>query len=286
MGATVVPPAVPHTPGTWRLLYFDAPNRGEQVRQLFAVAKVPFVDVRLKFPSGLDPYKKAAMGDASPLLGTDLCPAVTAPDGTHCVETADVMRFVGQRVCLAPPDGSTEDAKAMEVTLLMQTAMNQVFYPLFKPMIVKHIFASEFGGALRLAARAMVGSESTFLPAPAAKLDEVLARLEAVLDASGGPYCCGAQLSYADVSVCAILTEVLAYQCFDRPALLRPRPKLAALLTDMEARTKPWMTYRVREHQLGITNSIEFFAKTNTPIPWSRKTKPEGKPDSLWTPPE
>ena len=37
---------------------------------------------------------------ASPLLGTDLCPAVTAPDGTHCIETADIMRFIGQRVDL------------------------------------------------------------------------------------------------------------------------------------------------------------------------------------------
>ena len=80
MSPTVtITPAVPHTPGTWRLLYFDAPNRGEQVRILFSVAGVPFNDVRLVYPVGLDPYKKAAMGDASPLLGTDLCPAVTAP---------------------------------------------------------------------------------------------------------------------------------------------------------------------------------------------------------------
>ena len=44
MGVSV-PPAVPHTPGSWRLLYFDAPNRGEQVRQLFALSKTPFVDL-------------------------------------------------------------------------------------------------------------------------------------------------------------------------------------------------------------------------------------------------
>ena len=56
-----VPPVVEHTHGTWRLLYFDVPNRGEQVRQLFAISKTPFVDVRLQYPKGLVPYKKLAM---------------------------------------------------------------------------------------------------------------------------------------------------------------------------------------------------------------------------------
>lgn len=272
-----VPPAVPHTPGSWRLLYFDAPNRGEQVRQLFAVSKTPFVDVRLKYPEGLVPYKKAAMGDDSPLLGTDLCPAVTAPDGTHCVETADIMRFVGQQVGLAPPAGSAEDTAAMEVTLLVQSAMDKVFYALMKPMIVKQIF----GGAHRF----VVGSEAAYLPAPAAKLKEVLASLEASLTSSGGPYCCGRQLTYADVSVSAILTEVLSFRCFDRQALLQPHPKLAALLADLEVLTKPWVTHRVRAHQLGMTNTVEYFAATNTPFPWSRKAKPDGgAPDSAWAP--
>ena len=57
--------ALPHTPGRWRLIYFDAPTRGEQIRVLFALAGVAFDDVRVRpFPSGLDPYKKAALGDA------------------------------------------------------------------------------------------------------------------------------------------------------------------------------------------------------------------------------
>ena len=69
-------------PGQWRLLYFDAPTRGEQLRLLFRLAKQPFDDVRLVWPSGIAPYKHAALGDASPLL-FDQCPMVTSPDGHH-----------------------------------------------------------------------------------------------------------------------------------------------------------------------------------------------------------
>merc|ERR1719362_636433 len=113
---------------------------------LFILSKTAFTDVRLVFPQGLDPFKKAAMGDASPLLGTDQVPAVTAPDGTHCVETSDIMRFVGQRVGLAPAAGSAEDATAMEMCLLAQEVMNGVFYGLLKQMCVQKIagFASRF----------------------------------------------------------------------------------------------------------------------------------------------
>jgi hypothetical protein len=37
-------------PGRWRLLYFDAPTRGEQVRLLFTAAKVDFDDEKLDYP--------------------------------------------------------------------------------------------------------------------------------------------------------------------------------------------------------------------------------------------
>ena len=54
-------PAIAHMPGSWRFIYFDAPNRGEQVRQLFFLAGTDFTDVRVHpYPEGLDPYKKAA----------------------------------------------------------------------------------------------------------------------------------------------------------------------------------------------------------------------------------
>ena len=51
----------------WRVVYFDAANRGECLRLLLTVADVEFDDVRLPFPSGVKPYKPAACGDRSPL---------------------------------------------------------------------------------------------------------------------------------------------------------------------------------------------------------------------------
>lgn len=253
-----------HTPGTWRLLYFNAPNRGEQVRQLFIFSKTPFTDVRLApYPEGLYPFKKAALGDASPLLGTDQVPAVTAPDGTHCVETSDIMRFVGERVGMAPAAGSVEDTAAREMCLLAQEVMNEVFYGLLKPMVV-----NEIAGWM---ACIINGLGSAYLEKPADKLNEALAKMEATLQSSGGPYILGATACYADISIFASLSEVLAYKCFNKSELLSAHPKLSALLDNVGSKMTAWVNFRVREYQLGIANTIEFFAATNTPIPWNKK---------------
>lgn len=265
-------PAIAHTPGTWRLIYFDAPNRGEQVRQLFFLAGTVFTDVRVHpYPEGLDPYKKAAMGDDSPLCGTDLCPAVTAPDGTHCVETSEIMRFVGQRVGLAPAPNSAADAKAMEVCLAAQSCLDRVFYGLLRAMIVQRILGSELFGTLYWA-RGFLGGKVDMGP-PTTALEETMQAAEAALVASGGPFVCGEALSYADVSLFAVLRECLEFRCFDSTALLGRHPKLSAMLGMLRERTQPWIDRRVRENQLGIPNTVDYFVATNTPFPWSRKTK-------------
>jgi len=267
-----------HVPGTWRLLYFDAPNRGEQVRQLFILSRTPFIDVRVApFPQGLDPFKKAALGDASPLLGTDQVPAVTAPDGTHCVETSDIMRFVGQRVGMAPAAGTAEDATAVEMCLLAQDVMNGVFYSLLKQMCVK-----EIAGCM---ARLLNGAESEYLRKPTQKLNEALGRIEATLQASGGPYILGTNPCFADVSIFAILNEVLEYSCFNKSALLSGHPMLARLLGEIGEKMSAWIAFRVRKYQVGIKSTVEFFAETNTPIPWKKKAS-AGSSVSVHTDPD
>ena len=269
----VVKPVIPHTPGTWRLLYFDAPTRGEQIRVLFAVAQTPFHDVRLHpFPQALEPYKKAAMGDASPLLGTDLCPAVTAPDGTHCIETANIMRFIGQRVGLAPPANSDADKKAMEMCLVAQSVLDKCFYPLLKPMVVQQVFAQECLGLFTLPGRRLLaGAESSWLPQPQAHLLSVLKQVEEVLVASGDLYVASkTKPTYADVALYSALSEVLEFPCFDKAALLKAHPKTAAMLDSVAGKAQAWMELRIATHQHGVSSTMAAFAGAFTPFPWSK----------------
>merc|ERR1712137_78553 len=98
---------------------------------------------------------------------------------------------------------------------------------------------------------------------PTRKLNEALDKIEVTLQVSGGPYILGVEPCYADVSIFAILTEVLAYTCFDKSALLAAHPMLATLLDNIGAQMSGWMDFRVREHQSGIKNTIEFFATSD-----------------------
>ena len=98
----------------WKVVYFDAPTRGEQLRILLVVAGVPFVDERVKI-GGLAELQHATLGDASPLM-FDQCPMVVSPDGTTVAQTAACMQFVGRQTDLAPKDPDM-DARAMALTL-------------------------------------------------------------------------------------------------------------------------------------------------------------------------
>ena len=116
------------------------------------------------------------------------------------------------------------------------------------------------------------------------RMAEALSSIEAAIEASGGPYVCG-ELSYADVSIFAILNEVLAYECFDKTAQLQPHPRLSSLMQQLEEKTAEWVTHRVREHQFGISSTVKYFAASNTPFPWAKKTKsPDAGPDFAWPP--
>jgi glutathione S-transferase len=270
-----VAPARPHVPGRWRLIYFDAPTRGEQVRLLFALAGVEFDDVRLSpYPQGLDPYKKAALGDASPLCGTDQCPAVTAPDGSHCVETSDIMRFIGQRCGLAPKTDAA-DALAMKRCLLAQQILNRSFYSLLRPLIVSFIGRNHC--ILLRPFIGLLGGGAAATKAPIAFLRSQLPELEEELAQAGGPYFAGDSLTYDSVALFAALRETLELACFDRAAELAPYPKLTNFMDMLESMASGWFEKRTREYQGGYASTVEYLAVTNTPIPWKRVTiqKPE-----------
>ena len=290
--------ATAHVPGTWRLLYFDAPTRGEQIRVLFGLAKVDFEDVRLEFPRGLDKFKTAAMGDESPLCGTDLCPAVTNPRGEHKVETADIMRWVGQQVGLAP-ETEAEDARAVELTAMAQQILDQSFYPCLKPAVVKRVLQMESISLLGCIA-------GTTPPAEALEaLQQKLPLLEEQLGGEGGdsdshPFLLGKSVTYADAAVFTTLRETLLLGCFGNAGAgvgagagagsvaalasessLVSHPLLKAWMQRMEMLATPWFERRTAEHQLGAATCVEYLALTNTPFPWRRRKKrpqPAGEP--------
>lgn len=262
-----IQPAVPHTPGTWRLIYFDAPNRGEQVRMLFSLAKVDFVDVRIsQYPEGLNPYKTAAMGDASPLRGTDKCPAVTAPDGTHFVETSEIMKIVGERVGLGA--GTANEELAMRATLKAQELINTVFYALMRPVVTQRVlrrFSLPLTGLRCLEPCLGAGAAST--KKGVAAMFSHLPTIEALLEEVDGPYVCGASFTYADVALFCTLHQCLSMHVFRMPRTLDPFPKTKAFYTTMESVAELHFQTRVAK-QLGYRDGIDFLAVQNTPFPW------------------
>ena len=262
--------AVAHVPGTWRLLYYDAPTRGEQIRLLFALGGVPLQDVRLwPFPSGLDPYRKAALGADSPLLGTDKCPCVTAPDGTHCVETSNIMHFVGHQIGMAP---QTEEAdeRAVNLCLIAQELLDEVFYPLLMPMLVRHLTRTELLGLLRPLS-GLLGDRSAKVEPAVAALRARLPALERALEASGGTFFSGEALTFESVALFNALRDILAYECVGDE--LASYPRLAAFMAALEARARPYFEERTATHQCGYPDVVSYLAATNTPFPWSRVAK-------------
>ena len=63
----------------WKVIYFDFPARGEQLRLMFIYSKVDFIDERYKGGKLLAGIKKNVMGDASP-LPYDQVPVLVSPD--------------------------------------------------------------------------------------------------------------------------------------------------------------------------------------------------------------
>eukprot|EP00811_Abedinium_folium_P006609 NODE_16090_length_1012_cov_31.058757.p2 GENE.NODE_16090_length_1012_cov_31.058757~~NODE_16090_length_1012_cov_31.058757.p2 ORF type:complete len:267 (-),score=57.26 NODE_16090_length_1012_cov_31.058757:108-908(-) len=214
----------------WRLHYFNAPSRGEQLRLLFKLGRTPFEDVRFAFPKGLLPFKHAAMGDESPLM-YDQCPMITSPEGHHISQTAACMQYLGRRLDLAPADHAA-DARALSLVLYAEEMRITIFYPLLYPIVINLILAKRFFGILGCL-RSVVNMWFRFSKARAA-LHPMMKLLESALRTGGGDYFCGSRVCYADVALFDLLREILAMPCFDAAEQLRTFPKLREFLARME----------------------------------------------------
>ena len=262
-----------HTPGRWRLLYFDAPTRGEQIRLLFKISGVEFDDVRLEYPRGLEPYKTNTMGDDSPLCGTDLCPAVTSPDGEHCVETSDIMRLVGRAVGLGPAS-EADDKRAAAITVRAQEVLNRSFYKMLLPMVTLNILSEDLGGVMGYCIPTSFVVKKKKVEEARAELDRQATFFEdELISSESGPYFCGDSISYADVAVFCVLDQAFHFACFNKEECLEGRPRLTAWMETMAPKAEPWFKERAEKHQGGHYNIIEAFGALRSPLKWSRRTK-------------
>jgi hypothetical protein len=128
------PLLLPLAAGAWRVLYYDEPNRAEQLRLLFAFTNTPYEDMRIgPYPSGLDPFKSSnADMDSSP-LAFDFVPVVqygkSEAEKVRQVSistTAGAMQYVGERLGLVPDDSEARAAAVM-IVVGSEAMRNAVF---------------------------------------------------------------------------------------------------------------------------------------------------------------
>lgn len=126
MSSASTSPLPPLADGVWRVIYFDAPNRGEQLRLLFALTGTTFDDCRLPFPDGKVPL--IAAGDANP-LAFDLTPIVQHGNISIGIVPGSML-YTAEKLGLIPDDLL---ARALAVSIVDASEMmrNDVFYKVF-----------------------------------------------------------------------------------------------------------------------------------------------------------
>ena len=252
----------------WRLLYYDAPTRGEQLRCLFVLAGVDFEDTRIPYPDGLKTWKRSKLGDESPLL-FDQCPSVihtyhTSSSKEQVMESSDLdtaletrshkisisqtaacMLYVGKKLGLCPKNPEDE-AKAVSCVIGAEEFRDQVFYVLFLPLaIMKFLRLSWLSGPLKFYLRLRLKAKFTkycdaFEFAIRQNTLGVSRNQDSVCLASG----VDEGWSFADVAVWDVLTAIKACGVFngnggakDTSSMVNPTqfPLLAGLVARMDA---------------------------------------------------
>eukprot|EP00747_Dinoflagellata_sp_TGD_P194814 gnl/TRDRNA2_/TRDRNA2_62668_c0_seq1.p1 gnl/TRDRNA2_/TRDRNA2_62668_c0~~gnl/TRDRNA2_/TRDRNA2_62668_c0_seq1.p1 ORF type:complete len:267 (-),score=43.64 gnl/TRDRNA2_/TRDRNA2_62668_c0_seq1:34-810(-) len=208
----------PLADGAWRVIYYQAPHRGEQLRLLFEVTRTPFEDVRLVFPKGLTPFKANSAGDATP-LAFDFVPIVQ--HGRHSISTtAGAMQYVGESLGLVPDDVLAR-AKAVMLVTGCEAMRNEVFYAAYTAMSRKQQMLETFD---RAAYGRWLGHFERFLRKEAAAA--------IAFGKSTGPFVLGSKACYADFAIYDCLTAVWDLGCYGRDEAARHDefPRLSALV--------------------------------------------------------
>ncbi|KAJ1447758.1 hypothetical protein M885DRAFT_541636 [Pelagophyceae sp. CCMP2097] len=204
----------------WRLLYFDAPTRGEQLRCLFHASGTPFEDVKLAYPKGLDAYRQSALGAKSP-LAFDQCPCVihgSGADELAVSQTAAAMFYVGKATGLCP-EGAAAEAKCVSYVVGTEEFRNSAFYPAFMPLAVAKIGFGGYGNTLaKYAAKGKI----------AAPFQKWCGYFERLLEGDS-LYLVGDTVSFADVALFEVVDAIKGLNVLPDD-FLAPFPKVAKLV--------------------------------------------------------
>lgn len=245
-------PLPPLPDGAWRVLYFDAPNRGEQLRLLFALAGTPFEDYRLAFPEGKTPLMSVSAGDAAP-LAFDLTPVVQHGSLSIGI-VGGSMQYTAEQLGLIP-DSVVGRALAVSLVEASEMMRNDVFYKVF--------FKRE---KLRRKPETLdtapyfkwLSHFERFLRRTVAKSPEIVAA-----GSEPGPFFLGARICYADVAVYDCVSGIWALDLYDKNDSLRRErfPHLCALVDAVASAPG------IREYEALRGSRKDFYAKGEAALP-------------------
>jgi len=213
----------------WKVIYFDFPARGEQLRLMFIYSKVDFIDERYKGGKLLAGIKKNVMGDASP-LPYDQVPVLVSPDGKAYGQTAACMQLLGHILPNLSPGDKKVDATCLGLALAAEDLRNTVYYPLFYPEVYKFIIKKKapccccIPGCIGWYKKTSKHKKGF---ARWAKHFEDFLRLQKT------KYLAGNQLYYCDIAVFDSIEACLDLPCFNREKELKPFPILEQWYVEM-----------------------------------------------------
>lgn len=193
-------PLPPLADDAWRVIYFDAPNRGEQVRLLLALAHQPFEDHRLAFPHGKTPLMSGSAGDAAP-LAFDLTPVVQH-GGLSIGIVPGSMLYIAEQFGLVP-NHALSRVFAVSLTDASEMMRNDVFYS----VVFRAAKLREKPDKLNKEPYLKwLGHFERFLRAKSGMVD----------GAEAGPFFLGAKICYADVAVYDCVMGIWAMDLYNQ----------------------------------------------------------------------
>eukprot|EP00927_Polykrikos_kofoidii_P052971 TRINITY_DN47043_c0_g1_i1.p1 TRINITY_DN47043_c0_g1~~TRINITY_DN47043_c0_g1_i1.p1 ORF type:complete len:244 (-),score=29.76 TRINITY_DN47043_c0_g1_i1:68-799(-) len=218
-----------------RLIYLDIKGLAEPIRLVFAVGGVPFEDVRVS-------YEEVAAMRAAGRLPFGQVPVLEI-DGVTYGQSVALLRWAGRQSGLYPNGLELKIDSVLEAIADVNKQLGPQWY---KNALGRHPTSGALLESTKLTPTLEVAVQNGLINDI---LPGRLAFLERCLQESDGPFCCGSQLTIADIQLYAMLTGILdGTYCEGVPAsVLDACPRLRTLVkhVDNHPRVSEWNAQRV-----------------------------------------